>query len=185
MERSNEVRTEPQGADAGDQAILEGADSAGPGNHEMWSDRPRQVPRIPPYWPIPLLPSSAINSELQNVVNVAGPVQERFARHQSYVGVAQSREIIALSALGAHRKSCLKRHRVKEDSLRACLESSPQPNEAKFILLPFCLSVRSLRPAISNPLTSSLWPATFYSNAFAGSCAAMMWSFIIIAANGS
>ena len=47
------------------------------------------------------------------------------------------------------------------------------------------LFVRSLRPAISNPLTSSLWPATFYSNAFAGSCAAMMWSFIIIAANGS
>ena len=128
MERSNEVRTEPQGADAGDQAILEGADRAGPGNHEM-SDRPRQVPQIPPYWPIPLLPSSKINSELQNVVNVAGPVQERFARHQSYVGVAQSREIIAVSALGAHRKSCLKRHRVKEDSLRACLESSPQPNE--------------------------------------------------------
>lgn len=138
VERSNEVRTEPQGADAGDQAILEGADRAGPGNHEM-SDRPRQVPQIPPYWPIPLLPSSKINSELQNVVNVAGPVQERFARHQSYVGVAQSREIIAVSALGAHRKSCLKRHRVKEDSLRACLESSPQPNEATFILLPFCL----------------------------------------------
>lgn len=84
VERSNEVRTEPQGADAGDQAILEGADRAGPGNHEM-SDRPRQVPQIPPYWPIPLLPSSKINSELQNVVNASNFQPADFFTLASYL----------------------------------------------------------------------------------------------------
>lgn len=100
-ERSGEVCTVPQGAEAGDRANLESAVQPDVGS-QMWRDRPPQAP-IPPYWPIPLLPSSAIDSELQNVVNVARRVQERSARHQNYVGVAQSREVTALFALGAHR----------------------------------------------------------------------------------
>eukprot|EP00435_Cladocopium_sp_Y103_P046447 s1349_g13.t1 len=72
VERSNEVCREPPGAGADDQAILEGTDRADLGNdQEIWSDRPPQVPPIPPYWPIPLLPSSAINSELRRVVNAS------------------------------------------------------------------------------------------------------------------
>lgn len=100
-ERSGEVCTVPQGAEAGDRANLESAVQPDVGSQEMWRDRPPQAP-IPPYWPIPLLPSSAIDSELQNVVNASNFQPADFFTLASYLLQQRLRRLLRSNDVVIH-----------------------------------------------------------------------------------